>query len=250
MGGQICIVIPIYKNTLSLLVKQALAHNLNMIGTTPCYFIAPERLNVQYYNKNFGKIPVLRFPDKFFKNTKTYNKLMLLPSFYKCFERYRYICICQTDVLLLRKIDYLIDLAGKGYDYWGAPWYPLHKIRLYKFKSKCMESFWRKHARAYIIKVGNGGLSLRNVKKSLQLLNHHPFMRRIWNQNEDYFFAVLGKYFEPQFEIAPHGEAKKFSLETNMKRIIKENGVIPYGVHAWEKFYPQLLEEVMADEGM
>lgn len=248
MHKKICIIIPIYKNAVNLQTQIALKHNLEKVGKIPCCFIAPKRLETKFYYNHFGSIPIIRFPNNFFKNTKTYNKLMLLPSFYKHFAEYQYICICQTDALILRDIDYLLELAQKDYDYWGAPWYPSHRIPLYKFKTKHKNLLLAKHQKKYVISVGNGGLSLRNVRKTIQLLRRHPLLRRIWNQNEDYFFAVIGGYFDSQYHIAPRHIAQKFSLETNMKEMIETDKIIPFGVHAWKKYYPQLLERTIANE--
>ena len=248
MCDQVCIIIPIYKNTIDLQTQAALKHNLKMAGKVPCYFVAPQKLKSRFYDDHFGRIPILKFPDKYFKNAKTYNKLMLMPSFYKCFDSYSYICICQTDALLLRNVDYLLDLTRKGFDYWGAPWYPDHRIALYKFHADFGRLFGGRFFKKYAICVGNGGLSLRHVKKTIQLLRRHPLLRRIWNQNEDYFFALSGTYLDSQYLIAPRHMAQRFSLETNMKEVLENGGTPPFGVHAWKKFYPQLLERTISDE--
>lgn len=250
MRDQICIIIPIYKNAINLQTQAVLKHNLKMAESIPCYFIAPKRLKSRFYDDHFYKIPIIRFPDKYFKDAKTYNRLMLMPSFYKCFENYHYLCICQTDALILRNTDYLLGLAKRGFDYWGAPWFPDHKIALYKFQTGLGRLLFDRFFKKYAIRVGNGGLSLRSVEKTIQLLRRHPLLRRIWNQNEDYFFAISGKYLDLQYHVAPRHLAQRFSLETNMKEILESGRNIPFGVHAWNKYYPQLLERTISDERM
>jgi hypothetical protein len=99
--------------------------------------------------------------------------------------------IFQTDSLLLRSgIDEFLD-----YDYVGAPW------------RKPKEGQW----------VGNGGLSLRNVSKMLEICKKNPVTEQIW---EDIYFMKHMK----GVGVADIETAMKFSMED----VFSPN---PLGVH-------------------
>lgn len=99
--------------------------------------------------------------------------------------------IFQTDSLLLRTgIDEFLE-----YDYVGAPW------------TKPKENQW----------VGNGGLSLRNVKKMLDICEKYSVTEQIW---EDIYFV---KYLKGD-GVADIETAMKFSMED----VFSPN---PLGVH-------------------
>jgi len=89
-----------------------------------------------------------------------YNRLLTSPGFYKKFQNAKYILIFQTDSYICRfGIESYVSL---DYDYIGAPW-------LYE---------------SYIYQTGNGGLSLRKVKKMIEITENI-----VWNgEAEDLYF--------------------------------------------------------------
>ena len=94
---------------------------------------------------------------------------------------------------------------------------------------------------ARICYVGNGGLSLRNIPKTIELLNRYEKYRKCWNTGEDCFFAYYGQENDIGFRVAPLEAAETFALESNARELITA-GKIPWGVHAWEKYYPEIIE--------
>jgi hypothetical protein len=108
-----------------------------------------------------------------------YNYLLTNKKFYEVITT-DLLLIFQTDSLILNK-DIIYDFLK--YDYVGAPW----------FNEKT---------------VGNGGLSLRNKNKMIEIINK----KGICEQNEDFYFSFPRNYDininKPTFE-----EGKRFSVE-------------------------------------
>ena len=65
-----------------------------------------------------------------------------------------------------------------------------------------------------------------------------------WNNAEDIFISFYGQKKKCELNIAPVNVASRFSLETNMKVEIA-NGNIPFAVHKWEQYYPELITDYM-----
>jgi hypothetical protein len=143
----VAIVVPIYKDRLSPEESISFNHVTRFLGEYEKYVIAPKHLKVQFpgfYTKLFD--------DHAFTSVGSYSKLLLSQQFYEAFEDYKYILIYQLDCLIFS--DELIEWCKADYDYIGAPWF--------KSKTEPSKGFSR---------VGNGGLSLRNVDAFLRVLN-------------------------------------------------------------------------------
>jgi hypothetical protein len=98
----------------------------------------------------------------------------------------------------------------------------------------------RMSCRPRVCSIGNGGLCLRNVSRTIELLSRFGKYRRKWLYNEDIFFAYFGQDFEDY--LPPVSIAEEFALELRMKEQMKK-GHIPFGVHKWEEWYPDLMED-------
>ena len=141
-------------------------------------FIKEELKNMK--NVNYINTGVINF------TSLEYSKYMASKQFWeKLIEEFRckYVLTFQIDTLLFKNNleDFFI------YDYVGAPW--------------CVK--WNG-----FLEVGNGGLSLRNTKKMLEIVNQYKYT----GQNEDIYFStycIKLNYDIPSIEIA-----KKFSIET------------------------------------
>lgn len=246
--NKICVVIPIYKETLSDAERFSIRTTFEHLKDYDIYFVTHRQLDLSCYRK-YGGARVHYFPEKFFKSEQTYSRLLLSPFFYLKFIKYKYLCIVQSDAIILGTGDRLMQFADLGYDYFGAPWkQPLCIHRLepddhYQIlewfptlKKKIMgDGSW--------CWVGNGGLSLRNVRNTEKLLFRHWFSRRTWYKNEDLFFSYFGLCEGEKYQAAPGDIARRFAQETTAK-IDKNKGIRPFGVHAWEKHYPGMLQEM------
>jgi hypothetical protein len=126
----------------------------------------------------------LTFPDP----RDDYNRLLTSTSFWARFESSGRVLIFQHDSMLLRHgVDEFLDWA-----YAGAPW--------------PADAPWGRPER----KGGNGGLSLRNPRKMLELCSSVPWQPS--RENEDSFF--VGNRESVGGRLAPLDVCQRFSCET------------------------------------
>lgn len=211
---QAAVVIPIYKNELTKLEQISLQQVKNVLQKHDLFFAAPEGVIFNFDEE----VRIERFPKEYFESVHTYNSLMLSKWFYKRFLEYEYILIYQLDAFVFD--DKLACFCEQGYDYIGAPW--LDGMYQYIDDKNCI---W---------KVGNGGFSLRNVRKAIQLLEAEKDRLAGYKHNEDLFFATAKYDF---FQVAPVEVAIKFAFERNVEQCFKMNNYrIPFGCHAWERY--------------
>ena len=92
------------------------------------------------------------------------------------------------------------------------------------------------------VKVGNGGFSLRKIDSMLELVEKKKlYLKFLWWFNEDLFFS---NECSKMGSVAPIEEAKAFAGEQDIEKSIKE-GNIPFGVHAYEKYYKELEHQII-----
>ncbi len=103
--------------------------------------------------KSSYKIHLLK--DYCLKNSENYQLLMLTPKFYLFYKSYSHILIAQIDAYTFS--DELIKWCKKDLHYIGAP--------CFKFKK-----YWTSELNF----CGVGGFSLREVKKTLEMLEENP----------------------------------------------------------------------------
>ena len=154
--NEICIVIPIYKESLNEYEIQSVNQCIKLLSDYTIHFVYPQGLNIDFYKENFFKTENFTFFDNiYFKDLAGYNRLMLSVDFYKKFDKYQYMLIHQTDCYVFR--DELLDWANKNYDYIGGIWF---------------EGFvGDPNLGAKLWYAGNGGLSLRKIKTMIRLLS-------------------------------------------------------------------------------
>ena len=136
------------------------------------------------------------------KSAADYNDFLTSKDFWLEFISHDKVLVFQQDSMLLRKgIE-----EFEEWDYVGAPW------KKY--------SPWNTHNRS----GGNGGLSLRCPKKSLDLISEKPYHPRYGNEDVYYshFLPIVGG------NVAPYEVCKRFSCETEF-----ELGTLGY--HAIQK---------------
>lgn len=239
MSKKVCIVIPIYMETLSRDERLSIELVLQNLFYYDIYFMTYKGMDMKQYEQYKG-IKVVYFPRRYFKNTRTYSRLLLKENFYKRFLEYKYMLIVQTDALVLGNAQMLNDFMDKNYDYWGARWEKPVEIcsleihRNIKKKISMLSPFLKN----YLLKnpkqcyVGNGGLSLRNIRKTIALLREKRFYAMLWLDNEDKFFAYHGLNNNVDYSIAPVELVDQFAVESMIKSI---NEINPFGVHGWDR---------------
>lgn len=237
----LCVLIPIYKERPSEIEYAAIKNAIYKLNNFDMKYFGPKGICLDYYPKL--SYECVDFSKHYFSNVEGYSKLLLSDKFYREFEEYKYILILQPDVWIIRN-DF--DLSNyREFDYVGAPW--PNGLEAYRFSFKGISvllKFFRSLCKPQICYVGNGGFSLRNVNECRKLIARNWIYARMWRTGEDVFFAYFGLRAKKNFNLATIEVAEQFSLEKNAKEKIKK-GIIPIGVHAWEKWYPELVDEII-----
>jgi hypothetical protein len=230
--------VPIYKRQPSLSDARSLLQ-LRLLGIENVTLACPEGLDLSQYLELWPEIQVQRYAYEHFVSVQSYNNLVISPGFYAPFaNQYDYLLISQPDTFLLS--NQIREFCNQGYDYYGAPW--IKGFPEYRF----LFNRWPIKINAKRFYVGNGGLSLRNIAKSLDLLERQKGHFSKTYFMEDAFFGYWGA-IDPQFHACPPLLAAKFALEMEPTYWMEQTGVLPMGLHGfevWHKdFYNSLLQE-------
>ena len=225
------VLIPIYKSELDEDELFSVKTSLSNLQGHDIYWVAPEGLDLSYYNRNFGVITPYFFDPEYFKNIAGYNKLLTSTFFYETFIKYEFCLICQPDAIVLK--PELNEWLEKPYDYIGAPWPNGYSLKINTNQIQVSEGVT---CTAF---VGNGGLSLRRNIACIELLQEFPEISATWRHlghAEDLFFSLLGT-ISMKFNIPNIMIAANFSHDIDpihVQNLI--NGRIPFGIHAWQKY--------------
>ncbi|RYD89321.1 MAG: hypothetical protein EOP54_25805, partial [Sphingobacteriales bacterium] len=172
------VVIPFYKPGLSPNEMVSLQQCFKVLANHPIIAIKPEGLVLPTDTDAFKFKDVISFDNSFFKGIAGYNRLMLSAELYGAFLNYDYILIHQLDAFVFS--DDLKEWCGKDIDYVGAPWIaprrtrnklPFLKasLRYYLYRYVKLKKTGLSHFNQLENRVGNGGFSLRRVKKFYNL---------------------------------------------------------------------------------
>ncbi|SEO24137.1 DUF5672 family protein [Mucilaginibacter sp. AW1-7] len=248
---EVVVVIPFYKDNLTGLEKIALEQIGKVLSGYPIIAIKPASLVLTGHAATFPFTSVINFDDNYFKDVQGYNALMLSDVFYKEFLAYEFMLIHQLDAFVFS--DKLSYWCNQGYDYIGAPWirvaeYPdfikavKSKIQFYYHARFDVQKHGFPSPMQYEFKVGNGGFSLRRVKKFHDLsisLRHKmdKYLTRTEHEfNEDIFWAIEVNRKRKILKIPAYRKALKFAIELAPAKSLKlNNNEIPFGCHAWDK---------------
>lgn len=225
----VAVVVPIFKTELSPDERLSLAHLARQLARYPRVQVSPASLTANVLGGE-----VRRFPNGFFTGTVSYSRLLLSREFYEAFLDFEYILVHQTDCLTFS--DTLEDFVQLGVDYLGAPWV-----------------LFDRSAGPRLGRAGNGGFSLRRVKRFLDVLDarevftypgdelrrHFGAMRffskldefritasalcrvpqlgetvaRKWTGNEDIFWAFMAPAIVRDFRVADWQVGVRFAFE-------------------------------------
>ena len=243
---KVAVVIPIYKTTLNKFEIISLTQCKRILGEFPTIFAASESICLDQIKRIVTPSKVIIFKKEFFKDIISYSTLLLSTLFYKAFVEYDFILIYQLDAFVFKnELEYW---CKQDYDYIGAPWFEHHAI------SHKDGNLWR---------VGNGGFSLRNVKKSIAVLEKkgivlspsaiineykqyygsvgvkllprimlksigiHNTTKSYINMfciyNEDRFWSYYANKIKPSFKLAPVNAGIKFAFECDPSYLYRSN---------------------------
>jgi len=244
----IVVVIPMHRSSIGTNEKISLEQVLKVLSDYDIYFVVPETLSFHQdqlipANPFPKKTNVIRFDDKWFSSAIEYSKLLVSKEFYQAFDQYSFMLLYQLDAYVF--YDALQEWASKGYDYIGAPWTEKEEKEffrsMYRGKLRIIFSFMRTINKFLFGKkdysIGNGGLSLRNIKKSIKALSVLSFLAKRWTIHEDIFWGMAAPTLYPFFKVPDKKNALNFSFEKEPQKLFEMNGnKLPFGCHAWEKY--------------
>ena len=209
------------------------------MGVQNVTLVCPEGLDLREYLGLWPDLQVQRYAPKHFVSVQSYNDLVVSPGFYAPFaSQYDYLLISQLDSFLLS--NQITEFCNSGYDYYGAPW----KVGFPQYRF--LFNRWPIQTNKKRFYVGNGGLSLRKIASTLNLLaRKEGHISRTFFM-EDAFFGYWGS-IDPTFKACPPLMAAKFALEIEPEFWMAQTGTLPMGLHGfevWHKdFYNSLLQE-------
>ena len=223
-------VIPAYQPEVTKNERYALLQ-LERLGIANLSLVCPDHLDVTQFEMVLPKLHIERFDANHFLNITQYSRFVASPLLYERFaEKHQWMLMHQLDAFLLEnKVEYFTSL---GYDYFGAPWRVGFENPIFLFNKPILKNvFSRFH-------VGNGGLSLRNIPHTLDLLKrkmHHESLNYFL---EDAFFGYWGAR-DRTFKACPTEIASLFSLESEPEFWLSKFKQLPMGMHAYDVWSPE-----------
>jgi hypothetical protein len=251
----VAVVIPVYKKRLSAYEKISLQQCCRVLHRYDIVLAKPHSLDLCNYSTGNKYLHVENFEDAYFASLKGYNQLMLDPLFYERFLKYKFILIYQLDAFVFR--DELEYWCSRRYDYVGAPWIVPRKSFTKHIKSN-IRKVWHHLSNKkvegsnvptrvqFYNTVGNGGFSLRRVKKfhrlaglERTLINHYIENSHHNHFNEDAFWSLEVNRRWRRLRIPAYKTALRFSIEEFPAYALQLNhNRLPFGCHAWNLFVP------------
>ncbi len=246
------VIIPFYRDTISGYEKIALQQCERILSKHPIIAIKPNSLTLPDAALAISFSAIVSFDDSYFKGLAGYNRLMLSSEFYHQFMEYEYVLIYQMDCFVFK--DELAWWCEQGLDYIGAPWIQktYHKnfaelfiLKIRKYFSSRFNSQNNDAPNKYQFEnqVGNGGFSLRKVKKFYDLcIILKPVIDQYLLQtsnlyNEDVFWSIEVNRQKRVLNIPSCQTGLRFAFEVPPVKANKLNEQnLPFGCHDWDKY--------------
>jgi hypothetical protein len=213
------IVIPVHRLPLK-------AHELASLTQMRHHLLCFDRIIISPASLDTSSLglPTFAFEDHWFESVESYSRLLLSQPFYTAFANYEFILIHQLDALVFS--SNLNDWCDQDFDYIGAPWF-------FNYAAKPAGGLWA---------TGNGGLSLRKVRKFLELLENPQIAAAAasTSQPEDVFWSFEATKLSNEFSVAPPHESVKFAVESSPRYCFAiNNNTLPFGCHYWDRIDPE-----------
>lgn len=225
----LAIVIPVYKDSLSVNEKIALDQAVRKFDKYDIFFLAPEGLHIE--DLKYKKIKYQYLDIKWFCSVESYSNLMLTSDVYKRFIQYSYILIYQLDAFVFG--DNINDFIEMNYDYIGAP---------------TLEGMYKPYRAEKVLYTQNGGFSLRKVKAFINwtLYNKKEIeLMQKFDAEDSIIYALRSK----GLRIAPIDIALQFSFDSNVRECFLQNKMkLPLGCHAWERYDYEFWEPYIKEQ--
>ena len=266
----VAVIIPVYRPTISEDEKRSFCRTLKVLGSHIIVLVCPHDFDSKIYDnlayENGVQLTHERFSNEYFNGLVGYNQLLLSDLFYRRFEKYEYILICQLDAYVFK--DELNEWCSKGYDYIGPPMFD-DKNPVISFDG---------------MTVGNGGFCLRRIQSFLNYFDSkknvfsphqivglinlrkkpqtrvfvwllmclgwrnkpHTVARR-YRYNEDCFWSIYLNDSRFALKKPKPEEALHFAFERFPKQLYQlANYSLPFGCHGWRKYqYNDFWKEII-----
>ncbi len=217
--SSVVIVVPVYKEKMSVTESISWHQLLRVLGKYPIVFMAPQRLEGHL---EYDGIGVEYFSNESFANVRSYSQLLLTPEFYERFLQYEYMLLYQLDAFVFS--DRLQAFCELGYDFIGAP----------------MPRLWWPNITRHTF---NGGLSLRKISSCARVtkMRDEIFFKTSlkdgFERAEDIFFSYCGENLEIDFSVPSFSIGSKFSLQADTGHCYRKLSAsnLPFGCHGWSK---------------
>jgi len=252
MDKQVVVIIPFHKTDLSHNEQVALEQCFRILSNHVIVAVKPHGLVLSGAVTRYNFSAIESFDDTFFRSVQGYNELMLSDVFYGRFLAYEYILIHQLDAFVFK--DDLAYWCSLDIDYVGAPW--MRKKEYPNILKAAVSKSLQYFAKRYDIKkhglpskkqfddnVGNGGFSLRRVKKFHDICLSHREKIAEYNSktehhyNEDAFWAIEVNRKRKVLNIPGYKKALQFAFELAPDRsYCINNQKLPFGCHAWDLY--------------
>lgn len=238
---RVAVAIPIYKETITDLEKISLLQAVRKLSSYEIFLVKPRSLSLLTYKTIAPSLKFIELDDRYFRSIAGYNELMISPVFYRPFLAFEYVLVYQLDAFVFG--DSLDPWCNSDLDYVGAPW--INNSVVEKFQRDLSSSrFGLLRAIKKRIDfstnrtalVGNGGLSLRRVRKFYHLsVILKPVLSILgYHWNEDLVWSIFVPKYYPWFKVAAPNEAIRFSVEAEPENALRLlGGAKPFGTHAW-----------------
>lgn len=239
-------VVPIYKKEITKCERLSLETlSDNCAEDITIHFICPESFtidDIEEWRQCLGDREVVctQLEDYWFENVDRYSELMLSEDLWcNVLDDYDYVCIFQTDCLAFGGYSQTLKrLASEGWDYVGSP--IISNTSMWKTSPTC----------------GNGGLSLRKVKKMIEIAQNKTILDDLrkddrYNKYED--LCICEGYASKRFIDKPSWkEAMEFAFDMNPDTLYNIKKSLPSaGCHAFGKnipFWKEHLPDIIDDD--
>lgn len=240
--SDICVVIPVHKSQPSDNEVISLQQAGKILRDYSRYLFVPRNFDAKVYLSIDPDLRIIEQDPGFFQSERGYNTMCRRPLFYEPFLSYKYMLLYQSDSFVFR--DELFDWCRRGFDYIGPPWLRTEKI-LVKFGTARLR--WLAY---FLNPVGNGGFSLRNIKKFFKLSKLFQYISASLIFHEDILWSNVAPVLLPGFRIPDKSTAMTFAFEGKPELCFQMNGgKLPFGCHAWEKQDRVFWARIFADYG-
>ena len=239
---QVVAAIPIYQPTLPAMDQYSLDQSVRVLAGRDLVFIAPEGLDISYYQSRYPGLRYEFFQPEYFSSIQGYNRLLLGHPLHDRFSAYEFLLILQTDAIMFR--DDLDHWCSLPFDYVGAPWPIMYELFVN------LDNFVGDNGKHMKVAVGNGGLSLRRIRKCVALFDEFPDAINVFRHtasSEDLFYSVMGA-LSRDFVLPNELTASLFAFEMRPSYYYSVNGKrLPSGAHAWWKHEPEFWRQHLPD---